>query len=459
MIDILMIALEFAPVQTAGAIRSIDFAKRLPALGIRPTVLTIDAEQGVQVLGGMLNEGLLDGMPETVTRHGLKAASAPVQEGAWARFLRVMTSFDDRFQRRFEPDMLRTIARLRKERDFAAVYASAPPFGASLMGASAAGTLGVPYVLDMRDAWAAFSPAPQTSRLHYRAKRRDETRAFAAADAVVTVTPELAALFRDTHPEMPADKVHVITNGTGGVADLPDQTLWAPGEETVDIGYVGKFYYLPSKPASLKAPHRYLQYDPGTEDWSYRSPLYFFRAWAALDRRAPALGAKLRFHLVGDVPDWLPGMAREHGVEDRCVFLGRKPKQEIPAFLDRMTAVLGTSMKRIDGLDYCIASKSFEYLASGKPTLAFVCPGAQRRFFEEVGGAVVLDPDAPEDAAARLQTLLGTPRQALPVHKAALAAYDRDATATDLAALIHRLTGSAPRSQAPAPDPSTPDAA
>lgn len=443
MIDILMIALEFAPVQTTGAARSIAFAKHLQALGIRPTVVTIDPEQSVAVLGGQLNPGLSESLPGTVSVRYIREAKTRVKETPLGRLWRLMTNLDDTFQRRFEPDLLRVLKDLQAERPFAAVYASAPPFGASLMGASAARTLGLPYILDMRDAWAEWAPGPSTTHLHRLRRQRDEARAFGAADAVVGVTPELVKLFADSHPGLPGDRFHVVTNGVSGVDTLPGTVIWKTGGDTVDIGYVGNFYYKPAKPATLTAPHRFLQHDPGTEDWSYRSPKYFFRAWAALDRRAPALGQRMRFHLVGNVPDWLPGMAKVHGVDDRCVFHGRKPKQDIPAFLGNMTATLGTSMKRIGGLDYCIASKSFEYLASGKPTLAFVCDGAQKRFFETVGGAVIIDPDDPDTAATRLAELIETRELSLPLSKPALLDYDHSRTTARMAAVIRRTVDAA----------------
>ncbi len=93
-------------------------------------------------------------------------------------------------------------------------------------------------------------------------------------------------------------------------------------------------------------------------------------------------------------------------------------------------------MKRIGGLDYCIASKSFEYLASGKPILAFVCAGAQKRIFEEVGGAVIFDPDDPRNSAKQLQAMVGESRSVL-VNRDALFAYDHDRTAEQMAALMH----------------------
>lgn len=441
MIDVLMIALQFAPVQTTGAFRSVEFVKRLPSLGIRPTVLTIEPEQASVILGGRINPDLSKGLPKAVDVRFLREPRVLVNETKAAQLWRMLTSFNDTFERRFAPSLEATLTELPKEEHrFAAVYASAPPFGSTMLGMRAAQALGLPYILDMRDAWAQWSPSPSISRLHYARKLRDEAHVFAAADAIVSVTPELTNLFASSHPSLPRERFRTITNGISGVAGIPEAAEWSDDAATIDIGYVGSFYWTPPKRPSLRAPHRYLQYDPGTEDWSYRSPLPFFRAWVALDKLAPEIGNRLRFHHVGNTPDWLMPMAVEHGVADRCISHGQLPRQEVTDFLSRMTGLLATSMKRIGGLDYCLASKSFEYLASGKPVLAFVCPGTQKRFFEEVGGAMILDPDDPWGAASQLQALAGRKRR-FPIQKEPLMAYDHDGTARQMAALMYEVSG------------------
>ncbi len=442
MIDVLMIALQFAPVQTTGAFRSIEFAKRLVNHGIRLTVLTIDPEQAKAIFGAEINPSLSDCLPESVQVQYLQQARPVTPETPLAQLWRMLTKLDDTFESRFTPSLMARLAELKRgPRRFAAVYVSAPPFGATMLGKRASDELQLPYLIDMRDAWAQWSPGRQISWLHYMRKQRDEARAFSAADAVVAVTPELTDLFATSHPEIPRHRFHTITNGIGGIADLPHEAIWAGTAKTINIGYVGSFYWTPSNNPSFSAPHRYLQYDPGLEDWSYRSPLFFFRAWAELDKQAPKIGGRLRFHHVGREPDWLMPMAAKYGLADRCVCHGAIPKQDVQGFLENMTGLLGTSMKRIHGLDYCLATKSFEYLASGKATLAFVCSGAQKRFFQEVGGAVIFEPDDPKGSAKLLQSLIGKDRR-LEIKKDALNHYDHNRTSAQMASLIRQVAAS-----------------
>lgn len=442
--DILVIALEFAPMPSTGAYRTIEFMRRLPTHGLRPVVLTIHPDDAEPIFGRKRNLAMLENLPPEVELAYLRPKTRTRPENRLQSYLRLLTTLDDRFETRFTQDLMRQIATLRNQHDFVAVYATAPPFGASGLGARAAQALKLPYLLDMRDAWADWNPAPLTTRAHLNAKVRDETRAFGAATRITTVTEELANVFRQAHPTLPYDRFAVVPNGFDGVDALPKAVHWSPLGDTINIGYIGSFYYIPSKPRSLRAPHRLLQYDPGNEDWSYRSPLYFFRAWAALDQLDPELGARLRFHHVGGLPDWLPGMAAAHGLADRCQFNGMIPRDDIPFFMDRMTGFLATSMKRIGGDDYCLATKSFEYLTSGKLALGFLCPGAQKRFYQGAGGAVLFDPDDPKGAARQLQSLAQTPQEA-PLDKGFLGRFHLDRTAADMASQILSLTcGKAP---------------
>ena len=65
------------------------------------------------------------------------------------------------------------------------------------------------------------------------------------------------------------------------------------------------------------------------------------------------------------------------------------PKHELRLALDQMDLQLATSMKRPIGGDYCLASKSFDYLLARKPIVAVVTEGSQKDFLEASGAAVM----------------------------------------------------------------------
>lgn len=403
---VLVIALEFAPVQTTGAFRSIDLVKHLPEHGLRPVVVSLEPEEAARIFAAPVNQALLAGLPDGLDVHRLHSAAGARQETRTAQFLRILTSLDDGFDARFRSQLSPVLESIRQRHDIAAVYVSAPPFGACGLGAHAAARLGVPWVLDMRDAWSEWGMAPYPTYAHYIARFRDEARAFADADAIVTVTRQLRDIFLATHPTLPRPKVHVVHNGFEGQLFGPATLTTPVGKDHLEVAYVGSFYYTPPRPASLLRPHRLLQYRRNKEDWSYRSPLYFFRAWQELERRAPHVARRIRFHHIGSPPSWLAPMAAHHGLADRCKLWGMLPRQELGQALAGMDVMLATSIKRPEGGDYCLASKTFDYLTARKPILAFVAEGAQREFLDRSGAALICDPDDTAAAAASMQQLV-----------------------------------------------------
>lgn len=406
MIPVLMVALEFAPVQTTGAFRSIAFAEHLSKLGFTPIVVTMEAAAGAAIMSAPINAALLSRLPDSVITVPLSPDRLPKRRGRLGEFWRIATNLDDRFFLRFHHALRDALPMIAARHAPKAVYVSAPPFGAARLGELAAKTLGVPWVLDMRDAWAEWGMAPLPHIGHYRARRRDESRAFADADAVITVTKHLRDVFRDSHPALPAEKFHVIPNGFDGDALQGGLLPESQSGDIWQVAYVGSYYYTPPKPRSLRRPHALLQYSRGDEDWSYRSPLYFFRAWRELKKIDPVTGARVRFNHIGGTPDWLAGMAADHGVLDQCVFHGLLPKQDLAGVLDTMEAQLATSMKRPRGGDYCLASKTFDYILARKPIVAFVTEGSQRDFLNASGVSIEFDPDDAPGSAARLRDMI-----------------------------------------------------
>ncbi len=405
MIPVLMIALEFAPIQTTGAFRSIDFARYLPEQGFRPHVLTIEPEAGARMFGAPRNAALLEGLPAAVSLDYLEPPkSSP--DTRFRRFLRIYGTFNDTFYSRLQSSLRSKLSALRAREPFKVVYVSAPPFGAAQLGELAASILGVPLVVDMRDAWSEWGMAPNPTYLHYMAKKHDERRAFRNAAAVVTVTERLADVFRKSHPSVSPTKFEVIHNGFNGPEFERSSLGIDLGKKTFDIVYVGSFYYQPASKRSAFRPQRYLNYRRGIEDWSYRSPLYFLRAWKKLADIAPHTAACIRFHYIGNAPDWLAPMIDEHGFARLSKLWGMVPKQEVGAILASMDAQLATSMKRPDGGDYCLASKTFDYFVARKPILAFVTEGSQKDFLLAGGASVFCEPDDPSGSAAAIKSLM-----------------------------------------------------
>ena len=96
-------------------------------------------------------------------------------------------------------------------------------------------------------------------------------------------------------------------------------------------------------------------------------------------------------------------MAEEFGVKDECVFHCFVPKPKAMRLIEGFDGFLCTSMKRADGGDYCLASKTFDYVRFRKPLLGFVCEGAQKNFLIQSGCSAVCDPDNPDQGVKLIE--------------------------------------------------------
>lgn len=410
---VLMIALEFAPAQTTGMFRSLRFAKNLHKFGIDPVVVTINPEQACEDFGVPNNSALLDGMPEGVEIHHLRFTKLIRRRAKFVEFVRHWARFADGYYARLRKSMQDLLASGKLGR-IDAIYVTLPPFGAGDLAIDAKRHFKKPLVVDMRDAWSQWGASPFPTYVHYQCVRQLERRLLEAADRIVAVTKELQGMLESVVGGK-AKKTFLQIPNANDTSEFPPNIKWKPEPGAlINIGYVGSFYFnektheARTKKWFKKPPHYWPHFYATDQDWSYRTPNYFFQAWSELNNRAPEIGNRMRFHLVGNTPGWLHEMVRRWKIEEMCVFHGRLLKQDVAKTLANLDFLLSTSIKVTDGKDYCLASKSFEYVTSGKPTIGFVCDGSQKDFIQRSNTGVVFDPDDAAMSAERMKHLFSS---------------------------------------------------
>ncbi|MBI5800793.1 MAG: glycosyltransferase family 4 protein [Verrucomicrobia bacterium] len=446
--NLLMLAFEFPPLGGVGVQRSLKFAKYLPEHGVRPVVVTPDKESIEAVIGPAREAALLDELPAAT---GIERVPCPPVRRGGSRigdWLHQFFSLGEGLGRAWREPLLAAWPELVRREKPDALYVSVPPFSMAPLAVELAQRSGLPLILDFRDNWSQWCCSPQPSWLHYRLTLRRERACLDAASAVVGVTRQLVEDLQRAHPGVPAEKFHVVANGYD--ASLPDSPAArpAPCEKPFVIGYVGSFYYTPETRAALlgpwwqRSPHRWLQYAPRREDWLYRSPFFFFRALRRLLYGRPELRSRVKVRFVGDTPSWLRAQVEEFGLTDVVEHLGRMSHRACLEFQASCDALLATSAKVIGGRDYCIAGKTFEYVASRTPIIAFVTEGEQREFLAASGLAIVCDADEPEAGARGLAELIEgcfSPVPNLPY----LRGFHRRETGRQMADLVRQVVDAA----------------
>lgn len=441
---VLLLSLEFAPVQTTGAFRPIATAKYLSQFGVSPVVLTIDADCASTIWHAMKNDALFDGLPADLQILRMKPSREVRPLGPRRRMLRRLTTLSDGYYKLFRSSLAHTLTTSPDVSDVAAVIVTVPPFGAAKLGIEAARILSVPLILDARDAWTqSDSGMPAASYLHYMAQRKQEFETFSRCSAFITVTERLRLLFARDHAGFADDRQFVVANGFDGRLFESSELVLQPSDQTFDVAYVGNFYGGGSRRPlreKLIRPHLWFTHSVPGEDWSYRGPKHFFAAWRTLFESDPKLASRVRFHHIGSTPESFMPLAAEYGLDGFCKAWGLVPRQKVDEILQTMHAMLATSIKRLDGGDFCLASKTFDYLLAKKPVLAFVCEGAQRDFLQRAGIAVLCDPDDVRSSAETLRKVVaeGT---SLRLNADYVNQFHRREAARRMADIIYRVTG------------------
>jgi hypothetical protein len=408
---ILFIAMEFIPLNLGGVFRPLRFANGLNSAGIRPVIITFEDNTHLRKVQNRFDYALMDRLDKDIPVYRIPLDDIDrYRNNRLKRFWNVYFNATDIYSKAWKKNLFERLPEIISKHQPKAVFVTCPPYSAAPLATEISKTYRLPLIVDMRDAWAKLWN-PLGSYFHFLHRKLKERATFEQASAIITVTPRLKGIFEETHPATGREKFHLVYNGFD--FDLPDtlrvRSEPIAGKATYNIGYVGSFYYDPVardllfRPWWKKKGHRMLQYSPVKEDWLYRSPYFFFRCMARLFERRPEWRSKLFFHHVGDTPEWLGPMAEEMGVRDNLVVHGFQTQDKVLKLQESFDLLLATSEKVIGNEHFCLPSKLFTYLRSGKPVLAFVTRGIQYEFLQRSGLGLLCDPDDTGSASLQME--------------------------------------------------------
>lgn len=135
---------------------------------------------------------------------------------------------------------------------------------------------------------------------------------------------------------------------------------------------------------------------------------------------------------------------RDHRELDNVIFVGRRPKEEVPAFLEASDVSLVLLRKR-EVFKTVIPTKMLESMAMAKPIVLGV-EGEAKRIIEEAGAGLPIAPESPAELVDAIRRLRGNP-----VLRASLGGkgreyierlYDRDKHAVDYASVLIKVASS-----------------
>lgn len=217
------------------------------------------------------------------------------------------------------------------------IYSRATKHVSNVTGLYLKRSTGLPWVAHFSDPWLGYPMNPCQIRLG----RMIERRIFREADAVVTVSRQLAAHFASIHPYA-ASKIHVIPHGyEAEVTHAGARNTQTAGRE-LQVIHAGSFM-------------------PGL-----REPLSFFSGLARLHRASNLLG-RIKVTMVGEDTRRYQAAAEAMGIASLLDLRDSVPFHVCKEMIDRADLLLVLDTPGFEGV--FLPTKLVEYLPFRKPVL------------------------------------------------------------------------------------------
>ena len=424
---VLYISQYFRPSTGASGTRASRFVEALRDRGVKVVVLTTGATAGLEVEGSDL----------VILRVGPRG-DLPGEAGggcgpSWP-WWRVLPGPDA--EGRLARAMLRAARWLIGAYEVNLVLASGPPFCLLAVAHEAAAGRDLPLVVELRDAWYTGMAWPYRSVFSRRAARGWERRCLLRARRIITVTDAVKGMLGEAYGVEVSRKIHTVRHGFDPVA--------ATGGASDEVGFLA----APREPGTGQI-HSALQYRPFTiayvgqirgidvvsrqSGWrrvvrevsqgvrrlflgasfceglrlDWMSPHYLLKALSGVLREQPEWSQTVRVVFAGErfeeIDAWAAQL-RLAGNVHQCGPVRPEAAGEIASKAD----VLVLTLYGLEGCDYhwCVPSKTYMYLGTGKPILALLPEGEALDLVRRAGTAVEARPDDVGDIARALKDLL-----------------------------------------------------
>ncbi|WMN07698.1 glycosyltransferase [Marivirga arenosa] len=396
---IALIAHDFPPYNVGGSQRPYYMAKSLVEAGIDVVVFTLNT-----------NSYPNNKLNFHIDESSLKIVRTKIQPEKTSIFSKGhYLKLTDDVASRWIPHLITAINYQHQESSFDYLIITCPPFSLSARAQKLSEKTGIPYILDFRDAWSQWVMTPYPSYLHYRRVLQIEKKAIDKAVFVTSTSLQQVNDFAKIHGHYLRGKFIYSPNG---FEEYQENTKANSNNNCIRIAYTGSFYFNPysqslqSKKWYQKKWYQWLQYLPRIEDWSYRSPLYFFKTLRRVLKKNQYLSSRVQVVFAGQKPDWFDEMVKNYCLQEVVQHIGFINKVEVQDLINQADYLLITSSKIPDGKEYSVAGKTFEYIANQKTILAFVNEGEQKDVLRKTGLAYMFNPDNIEENVLKMESLL-----------------------------------------------------
>lgn len=413
-----MVAFHFPPAaMSSGHLRTLGFARHLPAYGWKPIVLSARA------LAYPRTTTVADGvLPEDCAVHrafALDASRHLALAGRYPGFL----AQPDRWAS-WWPAAVASGLRLIRRHRVKAIWSTYPVMTAHCIAHTLSRLTGLPWIADFRDPVStSVEPGNPWS---FASQHRWERRVIRDAAKVVLTTPGARRDYAKAYPE---------ADNQGRLALIEN------GYEEAAFGHLPE--PAPQKGRPLVLVHSGMLYADG------RNPVPFFEALARLARAGVLSPADVRIVLRASGSE--PAYTGEIQRLDLGRFVTLEPPVSNRDALEEQARADALLLFQGARFNQQIPAKLYEYLRIGRPVLALVDDrGDTAEVLRNVGGATIMPMDDADAIAAQLPGFVQALRDGHEPRPRAgvVARYARSEGAATLAAMLDQLApGSRPSLQ------------
>ena len=428
---LLLITYYFPPAAGGGVARTLSFARHLPEHGWQVSVLCADPESAP-----LRDDSRLATLPPQVEVHrvptpalitrGRKAVvgggdTRPSGLYDLARKLSNWLWLPDSFAAWRGPAGQAALDLVKREK-FDVVLTSSPPDTVHTVGLDLRSEINIPWVVDFRDPWVGLSYKKPPTRWHEKKQRQLRDSVLQGADMILTTTRGLAESLGDRRAPGCHAAVHHLPNGWEDDVPVASERTVSPSGP-LRVVYTGTLWDVPASKTCL-------------------------RALAVSLMHARSEKPEIELHLVGPHESGEVDLVRELGLQEKVQFHGQVSYQSARAQQANADILLLLQVHG-PGYEVAIPGKLYEYIASGRPILAFLEPGEAADLVQKAGGWVI----GPEDLGAARQVfdrlLAGERPASQSDSRTALAdSFRRDRVVAGLAKLLDSLIVDPPSGEA-----------
>lgn len=426
---LLAVCYHFPPVGSAGTSRAVRLLPALADLGVDTTVLTVDPATFVpdrftldeSHMGRVASLEIIR-IDDAGRRYRFQKRWPSLHKYAWFAAYPLLLDYASAWSNRISRNSDELAHRSAPD----AVYVSAPPFSAISAARDLASSADAPLIVDFRDPWTTASLYAHPSRLHFLWERQKELKLLGGASRIILNTLEAKDLLTELEPSL-AERSVVIPNALlpGGLRPMAQSPSDSEGFELLFTGTLFEDRIVSSRRG---------QYHPDDIDEGARSLRPLLAAMQQLKKHSPEALNRLRVVVAGFVPSSQRAAIDESGMSENFKLLGSVTHAESLDLVFRAGALYlnQVAWANPDKPMPHVPGKTFEYIASGRPILAPLGPGATRRVLGNEPNAIVCSLDDAASISESLKALVESQKDADPTESARDEPADHGATELDV---------------------------